>query len=160
MKCFAVWKVPDQFFTSAGIFSFAGMFFSFNQFWFFCIGVCKICRLIKKRHLSLNIKDGCLFRLCSIKFTGQEISLLLQERSCCADICFASSPVPGRFSRPLSYRLYKRQNPSPSCTAFKIFTSDSLDVSSKISIRISPSCRTAAREEWGACLSGRDTKEI
>ena len=79
VKYFAVWKVFDQFFALAGIFSFAEMFFNFNQFWFFCIGVCKIFRLIKKRHLSLNIKGGCLFRLCSIKFTGQEINLLLQE---------------------------------------------------------------------------------
>ena len=43
--------------------------------------------LTKKRHLSLNIKDGCLFRLCSIKFTGQEINLLLQEPDLLFQFC-------------------------------------------------------------------------
>ncbi len=80
MQYFAVWNVFDQFFPLACIFLFTEMCFHFRQTRFRRIRVCTGLCFIKKRHLPFNLKNRCLLGFCSIKFTGQEIHLLLQEQ--------------------------------------------------------------------------------
>ena len=76
---FAAGNVFDQLLPLAGIFPFTQMFFDRHQIRLMGIRIRTGFHLIKKRHLPLYFKGRCLFRFCSIKFTGEEINLLLQE---------------------------------------------------------------------------------
>ena len=60
MKDLLVRKILYQFSFLAGVFSFAEVFLDFYKGRFCRVGISSVLYLIKKRHLSLYQKDGCL----------------------------------------------------------------------------------------------------